>query len=116
MSAPQSPIASLLTWLTVFGFLFAAAPSPHSTTGLKEGAQQALPAGQLGELSASFGLPDAHTVSTPTLLKAWHLLGTPAPHPFTLSQLTAGKPLGLRCLAQAPVHRPTLVGVVELRI
>ncbi len=116
MSAPQSPIASLITWLTVFGFLFAAAPSQHATSVLKEGAQQALPVGQLDTISASLALPDANTVSTPTLLKAWHLLGTPASRPFTLSQLTAGQSLGLRCLAQAPVRRPTLVGVVELRI
>ncbi len=116
MSAPQSPIASLLTWLTVFGFLFAATPAQQLNAGLQQRSPQALPTVQLDGSGVAFGLPDAHSASSGPLLKVWQLLGTYSPHPFTLSQLTAGTPLGLRCLAQTPVHRPTLVGVVELRI
>lgn len=117
MPAPQSPITSLLAWLTVFAFLLAGGePAPRQPAGLQDSQQRVTAATELAGDLATLDLAEVQNSAQFRLLKIRDLVGSPTSVLFAAPDFLFPRQLKARRAAPATVRRLSLVGMIELRL
>lgn len=116
MSATQSPLLSLLSWLTVSVFLFSGAPTPQQASGPELSLQGATLVNELARCVAAPGLPQSKGPAPLALLKLFALAGTSQRAAAPAPVFPPAGPLALRETEPLRARPPTLVGIIELRI
>jgi len=116
MPAPQSPITSLLAWLTVSVFLLTGAPAPRQPVGNRDGQQRTMSANAVAKSFVSLALAQPQGAEALPLFKVRDV--GPAPcssFPVAPSFLLPGQ-LKSCSSVLVTVRRLSLVGMIELRI
>ena len=116
MSVPQSPIARLLAWLAVAALLLAGAPAPRQYAGLQDHQQRVATANALAGRIAAVDLADFSGSAQFRLLKGRVLVDAPGSVLFTAPDFLLPRQLKACRVAPMTVRRPSLAGMIELRI
>ena len=116
MSAPQSPFACTLAWLTVVALLFAGVPARHQSLGLQEDHKRAPDTLELASGLVTVDIAHQQLSTSARLIKVWGPLAAMTSAHLVVPHATASKELRPLDLARARDRRPSLIGTVELRI
>jgi hypothetical protein len=116
MPAPQSPITSLLAWLTVSVFLLTGAPAPRQPVGNRDSQQRAMSANAVAKSFAILAIGQPQGAEALPLFKVRDVGTAPcSSFPIAPSFLLSGQLKPCRAVL-VTVRRLSLVGTVELRI
>lgn len=116
MSAPQSPTASLLVWLTVCVLLLAGAPAPQRPAGLRDHQHLVTAAQGLAGSFAAVDFAEAQGSAQFRLLKIRDMVDAPSSVRFTAPVFLLPRQLKACRAAPDTVRRPSRAGIIELRI
>lgn len=116
MPAPQSPIASLLAWLTVSVFLLTGAPTPRRSAGNQDSQQQAMAANELAKSFAPLALAQPQGAEALPLFRVRDMGTVPFSSFSVAPSFLLSEQLKPRSAALVTVRRLSLVGTIELRI
>jgi hypothetical protein len=116
MPAPKPPITSLFFWLAVSALLLAGAPAPQQTAGIGGEQQRLAASNELAKVFAALDLAQAQDSAQLPQTRSGDVADASTPGFAAVSCFPCAYRGTLRPACTVAVPRPSLVGMIELRI